>query len=641
MATEFPTSSQPTDTPANQALLGGHGVSLLLGNGNGTFKPAQTIVATGNPTFVAVGDFNNDGRLDLAVANGSSLTGTVSILFGNGDGTFQLPLDTLTGGAVSLTAADFNGDGKLDLVVTGTSGGGTGLVLLGRGDGTFTTSFTTPIFSTQVLAADINGDKTLDLVFSGGGGNGTVKLGNGDGTFRDGQANLQGFLNSYATVGDFNGDGRLDLAIITPTFGRGVGNAPPFNSVMMFGMPDGTFGPQFFTNFSGGPSNIVTADFDGDGKLDTGGAGSPYAPFNFFGVTLGNGDGTFRFGAYGFGVQINTIPGSISTPTFAAVGDFDRNGAPDLIVADGNNIQVALNTGGHPPLLAQLTLAEPSVFGGGSAVPQAVAGSVVGGATTVTGTIYLGGPAPAGGVLFTLSSSNPAALFPGGNTVALPAGSQAISFSVSTAAVTASTPVTISASLGVITISSKFTVIPPFTVSSVSVAPASLFGMLGGNPATGTVTLSGPAADGVVISLTNANTAAITMPTSVPVTPGATTVTFPISALLVKADTPVAVSGSLLGTTRSGTVTVRKELATVVVTKALYTVSKSQLDIEATCNDGGYLQVFNANTGTLVGTLTSTGGGKFTGRFSVPGPFTSAAVQSSAGGLTIAPVPQK
>ena len=97
-------------------------------------------------------------------------------------------------------------------------------------------------------------------------------------------------------------------------------------------------------------------------------------------------------------------------------------------------------------------------------------------------------------------------------------------------------------------------------------------------------------------------------------------VTFPINALLVKAETSVTVSGSLLGTTRNGTVTVRKELATVVVTKALYTLSKSQLDIEATCNDVGYLQVFNATTGTLVGTLTSTGGGKFTGSFSPPGP---------------------
>lgn len=356
----------------NQFLAGGHGVSLLLGKGDGTFQAVRSILTTGNPTFVAVGDFNNDGKLDLAVANGPAPGGTLSILLGNGDGTFQPAIDTLTGGAAALATGDFNGDGKLDLAVTNASGGPSGIVLLGKGDGTFTTSYTTLTNATKVLTADVNGDGKLDLVFFGTVG--AVKLGNGDGTFHDGQANLQGFANIFAAVGDFNGDGRLDLAIRYSFAGRGAGN-PPIG-VILLGMPDGTFGQQFFTNFSAGVSNMVTADFNGDGILDTGGAGGLNS---FDGVTFGNGDGQFSFGAFGFGVHTNLIPGAISFPSFAAVGDFDGNGAPDLIVADGNAIEVALNTGGNPPLLAQLALGAPAVFGAGPGSPLAVAGSVVGG----------------------------------------------------------------------------------------------------------------------------------------------------------------------------------------------------------------------------------------------------------------------
>lgn len=124
--------------------------------------------------------------------------------------------------------------------------------------------------------------------------------------------------------------------------------------------------------------------------------------------------------------------------------------------------------------------------------------------------------------------------------------------------------------------------------------------------------------------------------------PGATTVTFPLSALHVTADTPVAVSGSLQDTTRSGTVTVLKGLDTVTITKSQYTVSKALLNIEATStNSTATLRVFNTTTDALVGTMSNAGGGKFVGQFRVLGPFTSATVQSSQGGLATVPVPQK
>jgi len=199
-----------------------------------------------------------------------------------------------------------------------------------------------------------------------------------------------------------------------------------------------------------------------------------------------------------------------------------------------------------------------------------------------------------------------------------------------------------------VTLNGRFTVVPPFSISSVSVAPASLFGMFGGNPAVGTVTLSGAAPDGVVVSLASENPAVIALPAGVSVAPGATTATFPLSALAVTANTPVAVSGSLQGTTVSATVTVLKGLDTVAVTKAEYTVRQNQLKIEATSTDAtATLRVFNATTGLLVGTMSNAGtisnggGAKFVGQFVVGGPFTSAAVQSSQGGLKIAPAAQK
>lgn len=477
-------------------------------------------MATGNPTFVVIGDFNNDGKPDLAVANGAASTATVSIMFGNGDGTFQPAIDTATNGATSLVAADFNGDGKLDLAVTGTAAGVK--VLLGKGDGTFTTGYVSFSSAAGVLAADINGDGKLDIIFYGGAYLG-IKLGNGDGTFRDDlQVNLQQVTARIAVVGDFNGDGRLDLVIITPPMGGRGGGSSTF---MMFGMPDGSLGQPFLTNMIPGSGNTVTADFNGDGKLDTGGAG---VPSSSSGASLGNGDGQFHFGANGFGERllINCIN------CFAAVGDFDRNGAPDTVVANGQTVDVALNTGGHPPLLSSLFLFQPSATGA-LTIAQTVAGG-----RTLIGNAYLGGPAPVGGTVITLSSSDLSAFFPGGNTVTIPAGAQVAAFGISTTTVGVPTPVTITVSSGVATANSTFTLIPPFVFTSFSVDQTSLFGLLGfgvlgGNPVVGTVTFNNPAA--------------LKVPASVPVPRGATTETLTLGAWPVATDAPVIVSTSFQG----------------------------------------------------------------------------------------------
>jgi hypothetical protein len=184
--------------------------------------------------------------------------------------------------------------------------------------------------------------------------------------------------------------------------------------------------------------------------------------------------------------------------------------------------------------------------------------------------------------------------------------------------------------------------VKPAALVSLSMTPTSLFGAFGGNPAVGTITLTSPAPDGTVVSLASSNFSALAVPASVAVPPGATTVTFAASAGNVSADTKVTVSGTLLGVTRSGALTVRKELATVRITKAEYTVRKSLLIVEATSTDKvGTLRLYNAKTGAFIGTVFTVGGGKFSGQYTVKGPLTSIAVQDSMNGLAIATVVQK
>jgi hypothetical protein len=236
-------------------------VSVLLGNGDGTFQTAANYAVGSYPLSVAVGDFNGDGKLDLAVANGSS--NNLSVLLGSGDGTFQAHVDYSTGsGSGSVAVGDFNGDGKLDLVVSDTGVS----VLLGNGNGTFRApvnySAGPGAYPRSVTVADLNGDSRLDLVVADGTNNKvSVLLGKGDGTF---QTAVSYLINSYpdalslsVAVGDFNGDGKLDLAVGD----SGVG--------LLLGNGDGTF--QAALNYAssfGLVSPSAIGDFNGDGRLD-------------------------------------------------------------------------------------------------------------------------------------------------------------------------------------------------------------------------------------------------------------------------------------------------------------------------------------------------------------------------------------
>jgi hypothetical protein len=256
------------------------GVSVLLGNGNGTFQAAANYSAGNAPAYVAVGDLNGDGILDLAVANFGDNANTpngggVTVLLGTGDGSFRAAGNYPTGlGAVFVSVADFSGDGILDLAVANSGALYTGIggnlsVLLGNGDGTFraAVNYATGDAATCVAVADFNGDGILDLAVNNQYSNDvSVLLGKGDGTFQAavnydvGPSVIPVGIGMNLAVKDFNGDGIPDLAVVLP----GAGGVR-----VLLGNGDGTFQTSPISYLAGvGPLACAIADFNGDGLPD-------------------------------------------------------------------------------------------------------------------------------------------------------------------------------------------------------------------------------------------------------------------------------------------------------------------------------------------------------------------------------------
>jgi hypothetical protein len=389
-------------------------VSVLLGKGDGTFGPGGSFPTGMNPQSLAVGDLTGSGKLDVVTANlgDSSGPGSVSVLLGNGDGTFQAPLNFAlpgefppgyTGSAplpqkpLSVAVGDMNHDGRLDVVVTAQTSfsmpaptGGTTTVtngyvdvLLGNGDGTFTLGSTTLLDIRQprsVALADFNGDGHLDVAaVSPCDNGGCVLLGKDDGTL--------GAPSFFATdngptslvVGDVNGDGSIDL--VTANAGQEYimnTNAYWAGSVsVLLGNGDGTFQPASTSPLptvpvSGAvpfwpgspplavpqvPRAVVMGDLNGDGKMDLAVAANYWysgfvittssAPYDYWksesegtvNVLLGNGDGTFTDDQ-----TIYLNEGNYSSPLAMTAGDFNGDSFPDLAVVDSTNtLSVLLN----------------------------------------------------------------------------------------------------------------------------------------------------------------------------------------------------------------------------------------------------------------------------------------------------------
>jgi len=340
LATTFVSSSQlkATILPSDVAKAGTASVTVVNpapggGTSNVVFFEVTTATSSialsaprgfdagSGPQSVAVGDFNGDGKPDLAVVN--SYSNNVSILLGNGDGTFQIHVDYPTGAQPgSVAIGDFNGDGKLDLAVVNSYSNNVS-VLLGNGNGTFqpavsygTGSGTGPAF---VAVGDFNHDGKLDLaVANSNSSNVSVLLGNGDGTFQTAVNYDVGGAPTSIAVGDFNHDGKLDLAVAVPVPG------PSTYVSMLLGNGDGTFQTAVNYNAPYAPDAVAVGDFNGDGNLDlvVGNRSSNISVF------LGNGDGTFR-------TAVNYSAGY--NPSSVAVGDFNNDGTLDLAVANSGS----------------------------------------------------------------------------------------------------------------------------------------------------------------------------------------------------------------------------------------------------------------------------------------------------------------
>ena len=350
------------DGKPDLAGAGANAVSVMLGNGDGTFRPKTDFPVGAQTQAVAAGDFNSDGKVDLVVTLNSPQF-SLALLTGTGTGTFNAPIffpNTSGFDSPAIVATDLNGDGRLDLVVMHTIACFTApcraarsiTVLLGNGNGTFQTPSEIDVGTGPMAMAvvDLNRDGIKDVAIGGGNTELSILLGVGNGTFvRQPVVTLVpgGDLFSACNdigVGDLNRDGIQDLVV---PLGNGEGNA------ILIGNGNGTFQvrSRIQIDETSAPLHVAVADYNRDGLLDiarTMGDGTN----GLLQILRGNGDGTFQ------APNRYLVPPPVSSRggIMILAGDWNADAKPDIAFVEGGagapTIDVLTNTtGGVPPLI--------------------------------------------------------------------------------------------------------------------------------------------------------------------------------------------------------------------------------------------------------------------------------------------------
>jgi phospholipase C len=335
LASQIATAQTANITVTSPTPGGGSSLPIMFPI-TAAFTPAPTttsVNAGANPTVLATGDFNGDGKLDMAVANAS--THTIQIMLGNGDGTFTTGASfsvgsSITSAPISMAVGDFNRDGKLDLAV-GVSPDSIVDIFFGDGTGNFSLVNTIPTVVNPVSMAvsDFNQDGLVDLIVANGQDNTvTLFLGRGNGSFWIQSTPLATALSGPAqvAVSDFNNDGYADVMIV---------NSKNNTITTLPGKGTGAFGNAAAAlSLSATPAGVAAGDFNVDGKMDI----AVVSSTGVVTVYLGNGNNTFQAGvAYPVGAGADSI----------AVGDVNGDGFLDIVTANSTagTVSVLLGTG--------------------------------------------------------------------------------------------------------------------------------------------------------------------------------------------------------------------------------------------------------------------------------------------------------